>query len=76
MATDEAATQAAGGTGTEETAKALDVLRLLWEDEYLVGHDDEHGWWASRRGVVGHIITANSPDELGQMIGDDFGPGR
>jgi hypothetical protein len=52
------------------------VLQLIWDDGYLIGHDDEHGWWASRRGVTGHIITANSPEELGQMLGDDFGPGR
>ena len=57
---DEAAPQAAGGTGTEDISKALDVLLLLWDDEYLIGHDDEHGWWASRRGVVGHILTART----------------
>jgi len=73
---DRAAPQAAGGTGTEDIAKVLDVLRLLWDDEYLIGHNDEHGWWASRRGVIGHIMTANSPEELGEMLGDDFGPGR
>jgi hypothetical protein len=76
LATDEAAPQAAGGTGTEDIARVLDVLRLLWDDEYLIGHDDGLGWWASRRGVIGHIITARSPDELGRLIGDDFGPGR
>jgi len=31
---------------------------------------------AARRGAVGHIMTAHSPEELGQMIGDDFRPGR
>ena len=73
---DEAAPQAAGGTSTEDTARMLDVLRLLWGDDYLIGFDDEHGWWASRRGVVGHIMTAGSPDELGRMIGDDYGTCR
>jgi hypothetical protein len=73
---DEAAPQAAGGMSAEDIAKVLDVLRLLWDDEYLIGHDDTHGWWASRRGALGRIMTANSPEELGQMIGDDFGPGR
>jgi hypothetical protein len=72
----EAAPQAAGGTGTEDIAKVLDMLSLLWEDEYMIGHDDEHGWWASRRGVVGHLMTANSPEALGRMLGDDLGPGR
>jgi hypothetical protein len=71
MAMDEAAPQAA--EGSQDIARALEALRLLWGDEYLTGHDDEHGWWASRRGVVGHIVTAGSPEELGQMIGDDFG---
>jgi hypothetical protein len=73
---DEAALPAAMGMSAEDTAKVLDVLLLLWDDEYLIGFDDEHGWWASRRGVIGHIMTANSPDELGRMLGDDFGPGR
>jgi hypothetical protein len=72
----EAAPQAAGGTGTEDIAKALDALLLLWEDDYLVGHDDDLGWWASRRGLIGHIITADSPEELGRMINEDSGPGR
>jgi hypothetical protein len=27
-------------------------------------------------GAVGHIMTAHSPEELGQMIGDDVGLGR
>ena len=70
---DEAAPQATAGAGTEEVVKALEVLRLLWQHNYLTGYDDEHGWWASRRGVIGHILTADSPEELGQMIGGDFG---
>jgi hypothetical protein len=76
VAIGEAAPQAAGGTGTEDVAKMLGVLRLLWNDGYLIGHDVDFGWWASRRGVIGHIMTANSPEDLGQMIGDDFEPGR
>jgi hypothetical protein len=73
---DEAASQAAEGMSAGDIAKVLDVLWLLWEDEYLIGCNDEHGWWASRRGVVGHIMTADSPEELGRMIGDDSGTGR
>lgn len=65
-----------GMTCAQDIAKVLEVLRLLWDDEYQIGHDDDLGWSASRRGVIGHLITANSPEELGQMIGDDFGPGR
>ena len=70
---DEAAPQAAAGADTDEVAKALEVLRLRGELDYLTGYDNEHGWWASRRGVVGHILMADSPEELGQIIGDDFG---
>lgn len=70
-----AAPQAAGGMSPEDIAKMLDVLWLLWADEYLIGYDDERGWWAARRGVTGHLMTADSPESLGQMIGDDFGPG-
>ena len=55
---DEAAPQAAAGADTEEVAKALEVLRLRWELDYLTGYDKEHGWWASRRGVIGHILTS------------------
>jgi hypothetical protein len=70
----QAAPQAAPSKTSDE--QALDVLRLLWAEAYLIGHDDEHGWWAARRGVTGHILTANTPEELGQALGDDFGPGR
>jgi hypothetical protein len=73
---DEAAPQAAGGRSIEDIAKVLDVLLLLWEDEYLIGFDEDAGWWASRRGLVGHIMTAHTPEELGQALGGDFGPGR
>jgi hypothetical protein len=69
---DEAAPQAAEGMSAEDT-KALEVLRLFWEPEYSVGYDDEHGWWATRSGVIGHIITAPGPEELGKMLGDDYG---
>ena len=58
---DEAAPQAAAGAGTEDAAKALEVLRLLWEPDYLTGYENDHGWWASRRGVIGQILTADSP---------------
>jgi hypothetical protein len=76
VTTDEAAPQAASGTGTEDTAKVLDVLQLLWDDEYPIGLDDERSWRTSRLDVIGHVMTPNSPEELGQMLGHDYGPGR
>jgi hypothetical protein len=66
----EAAPQAAGGMTAAEIAQALDVLWALREDEYLIGCDDR-GWWASRRSVTGHIMLADGPVELGQLIGAD-----
>ena len=72
---DEAAPQAPT-VMSDEDAKALEVLRLFWEPEYSVGYDDEQGWWASRNGVIGHIITAPGPEELGKMLGGDFGTVR
>jgi hypothetical protein len=73
---DEAAPQAAEGMSREEILKALELLLMFWGDVYDIGHDDERGWWASRRGVIGHILIAADPAELGRMLGDDFGPGQ
>jgi hypothetical protein len=69
----EVVAQAAAGMSTED-AQALEVLRLLWDDEYSVGYDDDHGWWAARNGVAGHIIEAPGAEMLGRTIADDFGP--
>ena len=73
---DAASPQAAGGMRAEDIAKALDLLWTLWDDAYSIGHDDSHGWWAARNGVPGRILTANSPEEMGRLLSDDFGPGR
>jgi hypothetical protein len=70
---DDETAQAAAGMSAED-AKALGVLRVLWGDVYWIGYDDEAGWWAARRDKIGHFITAASAEELGKMIGDDFGP--
>lgn len=72
----EAAPQAAEGMSAEETGQALDVLRLLWSGEYLTGYDAGRGWWASRAGVTGHIITAPGPEELNEMMAEELGAGR
>lgn len=66
---------------TPEEAKAaqaarvaqLNVMWSVWEDLYLIGYTDEHGWWASRRGRIGHLLTADGPGELGQRLCEDFG---
>jgi len=73
---DEAAPQAASGMSRHETEQSLAVLALLWEGEYLTGYDDERGWWASRIGVNGHIITAAGPVDLNEMMAEESGSWR
>jgi hypothetical protein len=67
----EATAQAAEGMSAED-AEALEALRMVWGDEYSIGYEDAHGWWASRNGVTGHIITAASALELGVKLGEDY----
>jgi hypothetical protein len=58
---------------TEEDAKALEVLQLLWVDEYSIGYDAEKVlYWATPNGVM-RILTASSVEELGKMVEDDNG---
>ena len=65
----EAAPQAA------DIEQALGYLRLLWGDEFLIGHD-EQGYWAAPHGQIGHIIRADDPDELGELMNDYPGAGQ
>jgi hypothetical protein len=69
---DEAAPQAAGGgTGTADEP-ALAALRYGWGDAYMIGCDDERGWWARRRDGLGGDITADDPEALWQAILEDY----
>ncbi len=68
---DEAAPRTAGAGSAEDGA--LEALRLEWGEFYLIGHDDEHGWWAARRGLIGALITEAGPDELRAAMTDDYG---
>ena len=66
----EAAPQAA------DVEQALVYLRLLWGDEFLIGHD-EHGYWATRHGDVGgRILRSDDPDDLGEQMNDYSGAGQ
>lgn len=53
-------------------AEALEAIRFGWGDAYLVGHDDERGWWAARRDRIGGLLTEATPDELRQAITEDY----
>jgi len=74
--------RAAGGPSAEKPAEdgllcsvdeaALEALRFGWGDAYLIGHDDERGYWAARRDKIGGLLTAGNPDELRQAITDDY----
>jgi hypothetical protein len=57
-------------------SRALEVLRAKWSAHYATGHDGERGYWATRNGVIGHIITADDPDQLDRLIAEDHGPAR
>jgi hypothetical protein len=71
---DQASAQAAAGMSVED-AKALEVLQLLWADEYSIGYDGEgRCYWAARNGVIGHILIAASVEELSKKIDEDFRP--
>jgi hypothetical protein len=64
-----AAPQAASGqVGEQELA----ALQWNWGNAYLIGCDDEHGWWASRRDQVGGLLTEAGPDELRAAIVADY----
>jgi hypothetical protein len=60
---------------SEEIEQALSYLRLLWGDEFLIGHDDQ-GCWATRHGDVGgRIMRADDPGKLGELMNDYPGTG-
>lgn len=50
----------------------LEVLRFGWGDAYLIGHDDERGYWAARRDRIGGLLTASDPEELRNAINEDY----
>ena len=54
--------------------EALEALRFNWGGFYVIGFDRALGWFASRCGVPGHIITAQGPDGLNAAMAEDFGP--
>jgi hypothetical protein len=65
----EAAPQAASGQAGEQE---LAALQWNWGEAYLIGYDDVHGWWASRRDQIGGLLTEAGPDELRAAIIADY----
>lgn len=61
---------APAGTASEQ---ALAALRWDWGEFYLIGYDDEHGWWAARRDRIGALLTEEGPGELRAAMADDYG---
>ena len=51
---------------------ALEAVRFGWDTAYLIGYDDERGYWAARRDRIGGLLTAPTPDELRQAITEDY----
>lgn len=52
--------------------QALKALRWDWDTAYLIGHDEEHGWYAGRRDKIGDLITAPDPDALRREIAGNY----
>jgi hypothetical protein len=65
---------AAGGAAGGRTADddALETLRWNWGEAYLIGHDDERGWWAGRRDRIGSLLTEADADGLRAAIRADY----
>ena len=72
---DEGAAPQAAGISGEDTGKALEALRLLWDDSYTFGYDPDRGFWAIRDGRIGSLLTADSPEELARLLEDAGGTG-
>lgn len=51
---------------------ALEAIRFDWGDAYMIGRDDERGWWAGRRDRIGGLIAKADPEELRRAIADDY----
>jgi hypothetical protein len=51
---------------------ALEAINFGWGDAYLIGHDDERGYWAARRDRIGGLLTAADADELRRAIYEDY----
>jgi len=71
----EAAPQATDSRSSEDTCKALEVLRLLWGDEYTFGYDPDRGFWVIKDGRIGSLLTADAPEELARLLEEAEGTG-
>lgn len=76
MTGDSEAASAAEALLSDSDAALLGVLQMLWQGIYTIGYDQAGGWWASRDGVVGHLLTAKNVADLGLALVADHGPGQ
>ena len=53
-------------------AQALETLRWDWDTAYMIGHDEQRGWWAARRDKIGELIAADDPDALRREIAENY----
>ena len=49
---------------TTAEEQALEALRLDYGDGWVIGHSEEHGWYAASRDPVGAYRAEDTPDEL------------
>jgi hypothetical protein len=60
------------GSLTPREQDALEAVNFGWGDAYLIGHDDDRGYWAARRDRIGGLLMAADADELRRAISEDY----
>lgn len=67
-AAEAAAMSAAQGWVTGDDAQALEVLDMLYGDEFMIGRGGKN-WWAARRHKSGTgILRADDPEKLAMLM--------
>ena len=61
----------AGETAEEQ---ALEALRLDYGSDWVIGHSEQHGWYAASRDPVGAYRAEDTPDELRAAMAADCAP--
>jgi hypothetical protein len=60
----------AGTVGTADE-QALEALEHDFGAAYMLGYDDERGYWAARRDQIGGLLTEDTPEALRAAIKED-----
>jgi hypothetical protein len=64
---------AAPQAATTADEQALEALEHDFGAAYMLGYDDDRGWWAARRDQIGGLLTEGTPEALRAEIEEDHG---